>query len=87
VEACLSLFGDSANLDARWVHSLRQTYHRLRSHFGLTRWNSLVTLVMSTLVSVHLETVLVSVQNRCTACTKHTIVLRIVLDAHDGTPR
>jgi hypothetical protein len=29
-EACFSLFGDSANLDARYVHSLRRTFHRLR---------------------------------------------------------
>ena len=29
-------FGDSANLDARWVHCLSQTYHRLEDHFGRT---------------------------------------------------
>ena len=29
VEAPFSLFGHSANLDARWVRGLRQTYHRL----------------------------------------------------------
>jgi hypothetical protein len=34
-----------------------------------------------------LETALVSVQDRCTVCTKHTIGLEIVLDASDGTPR
>ena len=28
VEACFSLFGDSAILDARYVHSLRRTYQR-----------------------------------------------------------
>ena len=39
-------FGDSANLDARSVHGLRRTYHRLRNHFGRTRWNSLLTWVM-----------------------------------------
>jgi hypothetical protein len=33
VEARFLHFGDSANLDARWVHGLRQTYHRLRNHF------------------------------------------------------
>jgi hypothetical protein len=31
------LFGESANLDARLVHGLRQTYHRLENHFGHTR--------------------------------------------------
>jgi hypothetical protein len=36
---------------------------------------------------VHLETVLVSVQNRSTVGTKRTIGLEIVLDAPDGTPR
>jgi hypothetical protein len=32
-------------------------------------------------------TVLVSVQDRCTVCTKHTIGLEIILDARDGTLR
>jgi hypothetical protein len=32
VDARLSLFGDSANLDARWVHGLRRTYHTLGNH-------------------------------------------------------
>jgi hypothetical protein len=36
VEACFGLFGDSANLDARLVHSLRQIYLRLRNHVGRT---------------------------------------------------
>jgi hypothetical protein len=40
VEARFGLFRDSANLDARSVHGLRRTYHRLGNHFGLTRWNS-----------------------------------------------
>ena len=34
VEASFGLFGDSANLDARSVHGLRRTYHRLRNRFG-----------------------------------------------------
>jgi hypothetical protein len=34
-----------------------------------------------------LETVLVSVQERCMVCAKHTIGLGILLDAPDGTPR
>jgi len=33
------------------------------------------------LVSVHLEIVLVSVQDRCTVCAKHTIGLDIVSNA------
>ena len=37
--------------------------------------------------SIHLEMVLVLVQDRCTVCAKHTINSYIVLDAPDGTPR
>ena len=51
------------------------------------RWNSKVTWVMWNLFSVHLEKVLVSVQDRCTVCANRTIGLEIILDAPDGTPR
>jgi hypothetical protein len=34
-----------------------------------------------------LETVLVSVQDRCTICDKHTIGSGIILNAANGTPR
>ena len=47
-------------------------YHRLRNRFGHGRWNSYVTWVMSNIVSIHLETVLVSPQDRCVVCAKHT---------------
>ena len=87
VEARFGLFGDSANLDARWVHSLRRACHRLRNRFGRTRWNSEVTWVVSNLVSICLQTVLVSVQDRCTVCAKRTIGSLIILDAPNGTPR
>ena len=30
VDACFSLFGDSANLDARYVQALRRMIHRLK---------------------------------------------------------
>jgi hypothetical protein len=43
--------------------------------------------VMWSLVSVRLETVLVSEQDRCTVCVKYTIGSEIVLDAPDGYPR
>jgi len=33
VEARFGLFGDSANLDARWVQGLRRTYHKLPKLF------------------------------------------------------
>jgi hypothetical protein len=42
---------------------------------------------MWNLVSFCLETVLVSVQDRCTVRAEHTIGLEVVLDAPDGTPR
>jgi hypothetical protein len=35
----------------------------------------------------HLEIVLISAQDRCTACVKRPIVLEINLDAPDGAPR
>jgi hypothetical protein len=43
--------------------------------------------VMWNLVLVHLETVSVSLQYRCTVCAKETIGSKIVLDAPNGTPR
>ena len=46
-----------------------------------------MTWVKWNLVSVHLEKVLVSVQDRCTVYAEHTIGSEIVLDAPDGTPR
>jgi hypothetical protein len=39
------------------------------------------------LVSIHLETFLVSVQDRCTVYAKRTIGSEIIFDAPDGTPR
>jgi hypothetical protein len=45
-----------------------------------------VTWVVWNLVLVRLDTVLVSVQDRCTVSTKHTIGIEIVLDTDDGTP-
>jgi hypothetical protein len=87
VESRVYLFGDTANLDARQVHDLRRTYDRLRNHFGRTRRSTNMTWVIRNLVLVHLETVLVSEQDRCTVCAKRTIGSEIVLDALDGTPR
>jgi hypothetical protein len=42
---------------------------------------------MWNLVLVHLEIVLVSVQDRSTVCTERTIGIEIILDALVGTPR
>ena len=83
----LGPFGYSANLEARQVHGLRRTYHRFRNHFGRTRWNSQLRWVIWNLAFLRLETVLVSVQDRCTVCAKHTISLEIILDTPDDTPR
>ena len=38
---------------------------------------------MWNLFLVHLETMLVSVQDRCTVCAEHTIGSEIILDAPD----
>ena len=87
VEARFSLFGDSANLHARLVYGLRRTYHTLENHFGRARRNSLVTWVVWNLTSSHLETVLVSVQDRCIVYARCTVGLQIVLDTPNGTTR
>jgi len=39
------------------------------------------------LILVHLETVLVSRQDRCKVCPKRNIGSEIILDAADDTPR
>jgi hypothetical protein len=73
VEARFGPFGDSANLDARLVHSLRRTYHLLRNSIGGARWNFEVMWVMWNLVSICFETVLALVQDRCSVCVQCTI--------------
>jgi hypothetical protein len=37
--------------------------------------------------SIRLVIVLILMQDRCTVCAKHTIILEILLDAPEGTPR
>jgi hypothetical protein len=39
------------------------------------------------IISVHLEMVLVPVQDRCTVCARCTIGSVMILDEHDGTLR
>jgi hypothetical protein len=46
-----------------------------------------VMWVMVNLVSVRLEIMLVSVQDRGMVCAKRTLGLETVLDEADGTPR
>jgi hypothetical protein len=43
--------------------------------------------IMWNLILVHLETMLVSMQYRCTVFVEHTIGSEIILDAPDYTPR
>jgi hypothetical protein len=86
LEACFGPFRDSDNLDARLVHGLRQTYHRLRNCFAHPL-ELLGTWVMWNVNLVRLEAVLVSVQDRCTVCAKCTTGSEIILVAPDGTPR
>jgi hypothetical protein len=66
---------------------LRQTYYRVRNHFGCTRWYSKLTSIKWKLVLVHLKIVLILMQDRCAVCAECTIGSVIVLDAPDGTPR
>jgi hypothetical protein len=40
VESRIVLFGDGVSVGVGYVHSLRQTYHRLTNYFGHTRWYS-----------------------------------------------
>ena len=86
VESHFRPFGDSVSVGAGTAHGLRQMYHRLRNHFGRTRWYSLVTRLEWMLVSVHLEIVLILTQDRSMVCAEHAIGLEIILDAPDGTP-
>ena len=86
VESHFFPFGDSVSVGARQVHGLRYTYHRLRNHFGRTRWYHLVMRLKWKLVS-SFRTELILTQDRCMVCVEHTIGWEIVLDAADGTPR
>jgi hypothetical protein len=86
VEAQFNPFGDVVIFDARYVHGLHRAYYRLENHFGRTGWYYYVMWVRWNLVSERLETVFVSVQDRCTVCAKHIIGSEIVLHALRGTP-
>jgi hypothetical protein len=43
VESCFGPNGDGVSIGARQVHGWREAYHRLKNHFGSTRWYSYVT--------------------------------------------
>ena len=77
LEARFGPFGDTVNLDARSVHGLRGTTLGSDSF-----WMHLMELLGDVghveSCSVHLEMVLVLVQDRWTVCAKRTIGLDIV---------
>jgi hypothetical protein len=87
VESCFGLFGDNVSFGARQVHSLCQTYHRLRNRFGRIQWYSKVMRIKWMFVSFRFKIVLTLTQDRCTICAERTIGSEILLDALDGTPR
>jgi hypothetical protein len=87
LEARFGPFGASANLNARQVHGLRRKYHRVKNRFGRTRSNSSVMWILRNLILVHLDSGLLSGQDRCMVCAKRTISSEIIVDAPDGTPR
>jgi hypothetical protein len=60
-------------------------YHRLRNRFGHTRWYSYVMYVKWKLISIHLEIVLISTQERCTVCAECTMGLEIFSGTPDGS--
>ena len=51
------------------------------NHFGHTRWYSLLMLVKRKLISIHLDTVLISAQDRCSVCTECNMGVEIALGA------
>jgi hypothetical protein len=87
VEARFGSFGDNANLDGRYVHGLRQTYHWLINHFRCTRWYSKVMRLKRKLILVRLEIMLILMQDRCTVCTEHSMGSEIILHTPDETRR
>ena len=73
VEFRFGPFGDSVNVGGRYVHGLCQTCHRIRNRFGHTRWFSYVMRLKWKLISVHLEIVLILMQDRWMVCAECTI--------------
>jgi hypothetical protein len=87
MEACFGPFGDSVNLDARLVHGFAPNMQYTRKSF----WAHMMELLgdggQMELISVCLQTVLISVQGRCTICAEYTTGIEILLATPDGPPR
>ena len=76
-------FGESRRkIDARFAPNA----HRLGNHFGRNRWYFYVTCVRWKLVSIRLEILLISAQDRCPVCAESTMGQEIDLGTPDGTP-
>ena len=85
-EARFDPFRGRVSLGARYVHNLRPTYKRLGNHFGRNRWYFYVMWVRWKLVSICLEILLISAQDRCPVCAESTMAQEIDLGTPDGTP-
>jgi hypothetical protein len=83
LEARFGPFRDSANHDARSCTVCAE--HTKDSKVILDALDRAPRCVICNLLSICLEIVLVSVQDRCTVSAKRTIGLEIILDAPDGT--
>jgi hypothetical protein len=85
IESCFGPFGGSVSVGARLMHYLHQMYHRLKIHFGRTRWYSKIIRLKWKFNLVHLEIVLILTQDRSMICNEHITGSNILLDAPDGT--
>ena len=86
VEARFSPFRNSVNLDTRLCMVCTERTIGLEI-VGMHMMALLADVFKWRLVSVSLEKVLGSTQERCTICAKRTTGSEISLDAPDGTPR
>ena len=87
VETRSGPFGDSVNHDAKIDARFAPNAHRLGNHFGHNRWYFYMTWVRWKLVSICLEILLISVQDRCPVYAECTMGKEIDLGTPDGTPR
>jgi hypothetical protein len=78
----MELVGDVGHVESRFG-PFGDSEIALDARDGTPRWRGSCEI----LFLVHLETVLVPVQDRCIVCAEHTTGSEIILDAHDGTTR